>query len=73
MTGPVSLIFTILISIFLSGCAATSNRQALKDTGAKLERDQGAFISTPKNGLVRQDLIQEFRKDDGKRNKGRIL
>ena len=73
MTGPVSLIFTILISIFLSGCAATSNHQALKDTRSKLERDQGAFISTPKNGLVRQDLIQEFRKDDGKRNKGRIL
>jgi hypothetical protein len=55
MTGPVSLIFTILISIFLSGCAATSNHQALKDTRSKLERDQGVFISTPKNGLVRQD------------------
>jgi hypothetical protein len=48
MTGPVSLIFTILISIFLSGCAATSNHQALKDTRSKLERDQGVFISTPK-------------------------
>src|SRR6266487_1268363 len=48
MTGPISLIFTILISIFLSGCAATSNHQALKDTRSKLERDQGVFISTPK-------------------------
>jgi len=37
MTGPVSLIFTILISIFLSGCAATSNRQALKDTERSLK------------------------------------
>jgi len=55
MTGPVSLIFTILIGIFLSGCATPSNHQALKDTRSKLERDQGVFISTPKNGLVRQD------------------
>lgn len=43
MTGPISLIFTILISIFLSGCAATSNHQALKDTRSKLERDQGVL------------------------------
>jgi hypothetical protein len=44
MTGPVSLIFTILISIFLSGCAATSNHQALKDTRSSLKEIK-AFLS----------------------------
>jgi uncharacterized protein DUF4823 len=39
-----------LIVVFLAGCSATYSRQIVKQPTAKLERDKGVFISTPKDG-----------------------
>jgi len=50
MKGPMRLLFAFLIGIFLSACAATYNHQVLKDARSKLEKGQGVFIATPKNG-----------------------
>ena len=50
MKRLVSVLLTAWISICLSSCSATYNHQVVKDMGAKLERDKGVFISTPKDG-----------------------
>jgi hypothetical protein len=48
--GIMRSLFSLLIGIFLSGCAANYQQQVLKDATSKLERGKGVFISTPKNG-----------------------
>ena len=40
----------VLIGIFLSGCTASYSQQIVTNASSKLERGQGVFISTPKNG-----------------------
>jgi len=39
-----------LSAVFFAGCSATYQQQIVRAPTAKLERDKGVFISTPKDG-----------------------